>query len=83
MTWKLLQAVHKELLCDNSPSTRIVEEVNPLQVGRRTGRCFCQIKGSIMQSSSPCLSKPRCTYIMDTDARNLAIGAVLSHVQDS
>ncbi len=26
-TWKLLQAVHQELLCNNSPSTGIVEEV--------------------------------------------------------
>ncbi len=33
----LLQAVHQELLCNNSPSTGIVEEVCLLQVGRRTG----------------------------------------------
>ncbi len=32
-TWKPLQQVHQELLCNKSPSTRIVEEVNPLQVG--------------------------------------------------
>ncbi len=34
--WKLLQVVHQELLCNNSPSTRIVEKVCPLQVWRRT-----------------------------------------------
>ncbi len=33
----LLQVVHQELLCNNSPSTGSVEEVCPLQVGRRTG----------------------------------------------
>ncbi len=36
-TWKLLQAIHQELLCNNSPSTGIVQEVCTLQVGRQTG----------------------------------------------
>ncbi len=33
-TWKLLQAVHQELLCNNSHSARIVEKVCPLQAGQ-------------------------------------------------
>ncbi len=31
-TWKLLQAVHKDLLCNYSPSTRATHEINPSQV---------------------------------------------------
>ncbi len=37
-TWKLLQVVHQELLCNNSPSTGIVEKICLLHVGRQTGR---------------------------------------------
>ncbi len=32
-TRKLLQALHKELLCNNSLSTATAEKVSPLQVG--------------------------------------------------
>ncbi len=31
-TWKLLQAVHKELLCNYNPSTRAAQEISPFQV---------------------------------------------------
>ncbi len=33
-TWKLLQAVHQELQCNNSPSAGTLEEICPFQVGR-------------------------------------------------
>ncbi len=39
-TWKLLQAVHQELLHNNSPSAATIEEVCPLQVGQRTRAGF-------------------------------------------
>ncbi len=31
--WKLLQAAHQKLLCNNSHSTVITKEFSPLQVG--------------------------------------------------
>ncbi len=39
-TWKLLQAVHQELLRNNSPFAGTIEEVCPLRVGRRTRAGF-------------------------------------------
>ncbi len=38
--WKLLQAVHQELLRNNGPSTGTVEQACPLHEGRRTGKIF-------------------------------------------
>ncbi len=32
-TWKLLQALHKELLCDNNSSAETALEICPLHVG--------------------------------------------------
>ncbi len=81
-TWKLLQAVHQELLCNNSPSARIVEKVGPFQVGREQEDAFIKLKEALCKAPVLAYPNPNLPYILDMDASNLAIDAVLSQVQD-
>ncbi len=80
-TWKLLQAVHQELLCNNSPSTGIVEEVH-FMCGDEQEKAFIQLKDALCKAPALAYLNPDLPYVMDTDAGNVAIGAVLSQVQD-
>ncbi len=81
--WKLLQAVHQKLLCNNSPSTRIVEKWVHFRWDDEQEDAFIKLKEALCKDPVLAYPDPDLPYVVDTDASNLAISVVLSQVQDS
>ncbi len=81
-TWKLLQAVHQKQLFNNSPLQELLKKSVHFRWNDEQEDAFIKLKEALFKTSVLSYPDPDLSYVMDTDASNLAIGGVLSQVQD-
>ncbi len=82
-TWKLLQAVHQELLCNDGPLQELLNKSVHFTWGDEQEKVFINLKDALCKDPVLAYPNPDLPYVVDTDDSNLAIGALLSQVQDS
>jgi hypothetical protein len=62
--------------------TKLTEEKQPFQLTPKVETVFQTLKGALCASPILAYPQPGKRFIVDTDASNIGIGGVLSHVQN-